>query len=123
MSTSGNDLIFVDADGHVLEPATAMIPFAPAGFEDRVWRITPDAAGNEMLTMDDMEPMDTAVMALAGTAGVDEDLRRKMHSGNFRYSDLPDHCWDANARLAVLDNDNITHSVMHATMLLGFQSL
>lgn len=120
---TGTDLVFVDADGHLLEPAAAMVPFAPEGFEDRVWRITPDAEGNEILTIDDMEPMDTAVMALAGTAGVDEDLRRKMHSGEFRYSDLPDHCWDAEARLEVLDTDGIAHSVLHATMLLGFQSL
>lgn len=116
-------LTFVDADGHVLEPATAMRDFAPPGFEDRVWRIEPDATGAEILHIDDMEPMDTAVMALAGTAGVDEDLRRKMHAGDFRYSDLPDHCWDAAARLAVLDTDGISHSVLHATMLLGFQGL
>lgn len=122
-ASTTTDLVFIDADGHLLEPASAMVPFAPEGFEDRVWRITPDADGNEILTIDDMEPMDTAVMALAGTAGVDEELRRKMHSGSFRYSDLPAHCWDPQARLQVLDNDNISHSVLHATMLLGFQSL
>jgi predicted TIM-barrel fold metal-dependent hydrolase len=119
----GSGLTFVDADGHVLEPASAMVDFAPPGFEDRVWRIEADESGAEILHMDDMEPMDTAVMALAGTAGVDEERRRKMHSGEFRYSDLPDHCWDAEARLAVLDADGISHSVLHATMLLGFQSL
>ena len=123
MTAGGTGLTFVDADGHVLEPASAMVPFAPRGFEDRVWRIQPDEDGNEILFMDDMEPMDTAVMALAGTAGLDDERRRRMHAGEFRYSDLPDHCWEAEPRLAVLDADGIAHSVLHATMLLGFQAL
>ena len=30
-------LQYIDSDGHILEPPTAMLDFAPAGYRDRIW--------------------------------------------------------------------------------------
>ena len=116
------DLIFVDADGHLLEPPTAFIDYAPDQYKDTIWQVHADDAGVEWLTLEDMR-MEAAVMALAAAGGFDEATRTKAHSGGLAYSDLPAYCWDAGARLDALDADNISQSVLYPTMLLTFQHL
>lgn len=115
-------LIYIDADGHLLEPPTALADFAPEGWKNRVWRVEKDAEGVEWLTMDDMK-MEAAVMALAAAGGFDEETRVKSHSGELGYLDLPAYCWEPEARLEALDGDRIAQSVLYPTMLLTFQSL
>ena len=115
-------LVFVDADGHLLEPPTALVDYAPAAYRDTIWQVRPDADGVEWLTLEDMR-MEAAVMALAGAGGFTDEQRVKAHSGSLAYADLPPTCWDGAARLDTLDGDNIAHSVLYPTMLLTFQSL
>lgn len=115
-------LRFVDADGHLLEPPEALIPYAPPEYAEQVWQVRADEAGTEWLTMEDMK-MEAAVMALAAAGGFDDETRTKAHSGQLGYRDLPAYCWDPAARLAALDDDNIEQSVLYPTMLLTFQSL
>ncbi len=117
-----SDLVFVDADGHLLEPPSALIEYAPAEYRDTVWQVRVDADGKEWLILEDMR-MEAAVMALAAAGGFDEEMRVKAHSGELTYTGLPDSCWSAKARLEALDNDDIAHSVLYPTMLLTFQSL
>lgn len=117
-----NDLIFVDADGHLLEPPTAFIDYAPEEYKDTIWQVHPDDDGVEWLTLEDMR-MEAAVMALAAAGGFDDETRTKAHSGGLAYADLPAYCWDAGARLVALDADNISQSVLYPTMLLTFQHL
>lgn len=117
-----SELMFIDGDGHLLEPPTDMARFAPAGYEGSVWRVEVRDDGTEWITLEDME-MRAEVMALAAAGGFDDATRVKSHSGELRYSDLPDYCWTAEGRLKALDGDNITHSVLYPTMLLTFQSL
>lgn len=116
------DLTFIDADGHLLEPPTALIDFAPEEYRDLVWQVRKDAEGVEWLTLEDMR-MEAAVMALAGAGGFDEETRIKAHSGQLGYLDLPEYCWDAAARLRALDDEDIAQSVLYPTMLLTFQHL
>jgi predicted TIM-barrel fold metal-dependent hydrolase len=120
--TNDSDLVFIDADGHLLEPPADLIRFAPKGFERRVWRVETREDGTEWITLDDME-MRAEVMALAAAGGFDEQTRVRSHSGELNYQDLPDYCWTAKGRLSALDSDNIAHSVLYPTMLLTFQSL
>jgi predicted TIM-barrel fold metal-dependent hydrolase len=122
MTSAPDPLIFIDADGHLLEPPTALVDHAPPGWEDKVWQVRKDDDGIEWLTMDDMR-MEAAVMALAAAGGFDEETRIRSHSGELGYLDLPDYCWEPEARLAALDGDDIAQSVLYPTMLLTFQSL
>lgn len=117
-----SDLVFIDADGHLLEPPTALVEYAPAEYRDTVWQVRPDADGVEWLTLEDMR-MEAAVMALAGSGGFDDEQRIASHSGQLTYSGLPDYCWTAAGRLAALDGDDIAQSVLYPTMLLTFQHL
>ena len=115
-------LTFVDADGHLLEPPTALIDYAPAEYKDTVWQVHRDADGVEWLTLEDMR-MEAAVMAFAAAGGEAEDERVSKHAGHRGYLDLPDYCWTAKGRLAALDGDSIAQSVLYPTMLLTFQHL
>lgn len=116
------DLVYVDADGHLLEPPTELIAYAPEEYRETVWQVGVDEDGVEWLTLEDMR-MEAAVMALAGAGGFDEETTRKAHSGQLGYADLPPYCWDAEARLAALDDEDISQSVLYPTMLLTFQHL
>ena len=116
------ELVFIDADGHLLEPPTALVEHAPEEYRDTVWQVRREADGVEWLTLEDMR-MEAAVMALAAAGGFDEATRVKAHSGALQYTDLPAYCWDADARLAALDADGISQSVLYPTMLLTFQHL
>ena len=116
------DLVFIDADGHLLEPPTALIDYAPDEYKDTVWQVHRDADGVEWLTLEDMK-MEAAVMAFAAAGGEAEDERVSKHSGERGYLALPDYCWAAKGRLAALDGDDIAQSVLYPTMLLTFQHL
>jgi len=116
------DLTFVDADGHLLEPPTALVDYAPAAFKDTVWQVRRDDQGVEWLTLEDMR-MEAAVMALAGAGGQSDEERIASHSGELSYIDLPAHCWEGPARVRAIERDGIAHSVLYPTMLLTFQSL
>jgi predicted TIM-barrel fold metal-dependent hydrolase len=117
-----DELVFIDADGHLLEPPTALVDYAPEGYRDAVWQVHADEDGVEWLTLEDVR-MEAAVMALAAAGGFDEEMRVRAHSGALKYRDLPDYCWDARARLRALDDDGIAQSVLYPTMLLTFQHL
>jgi predicted TIM-barrel fold metal-dependent hydrolase len=115
-------LTFIDGDGHLLEPPTALIDYAPDEYKDTVWQVHKDADGVEWLTLEDMK-MEAAVMAFAAAGGEAEDERVSKHSGERGYLDLPDYCWEAKGRLRALDGDQISQSVLYPTMLLTFQHL
>ena len=114
-----DELVYIDADGHLLEPPTALVDYAPEGYRDAVWQVHADEDGVEWLTLEDMR-MEAAVMALAAAGGFDEEMRVRAHSGALKYRDLPHYCWDARARLRALDDDGIAQSVLYPTMLLTF---
>ena len=73
-------LVFIDADGHVLEPPADMARYAEPEYADRVWRVSTREDGTEWITLDDME-MRAEVMALAAAGGFDAETRVRSHSG------------------------------------------
>src|SRR5438093_456524 len=121
MTTTLIALRYVDADGHVLEHPSGMREFAPPGYEDRVWHIETDDRGREWAVMDGHRLMANA-MALAGTAGMSLEDRERAQRLELKYTEVRPAAFDARARLADLDVDGITHSVLYPTLLLGIQS-
>ena len=41
-TTEQEPLRYIDSDGHILEPPTGMLDFAPAAYRDRIWHIETD---------------------------------------------------------------------------------
>jgi uncharacterized protein len=111
-------LDFIDSDGHVLEHPSGMLDYAPKGFEDRIWHIETDADGQEWCVYGG-ERMHANGLALAGTAGMTLEEREKAQRGELRYTEVRPAAYNAKARLADLDTDGITQSIVYPTMLLG----
>jgi predicted TIM-barrel fold metal-dependent hydrolase len=117
--TETRSLRYVDADGHILEPPTAMLDFAPAEYRDRIWHLETDADGTEYSVWNGRRMPSTG---LGGTAGFsDEDVER-VRNGELNYSQTRPSGWTASLRLADMDTDGIDVSVLYPTTMLGLQS-
>lgn len=115
------DLRFVDADGHVVEPPTELRDFAPPGYEDRVWHVETDDAGEDWVVIGDRRTA-ANVFAFSAAGGLPDDQREAVHRGELRYSEMRSGGWDRDTRLADMDAEGIERSVLYPTVLLSFQS-
>ena len=113
-------LRYIDSDGHILEPPTALPEFAPAAYRDRIWHIETDSDGQEWTVFNGNR---TPSIGLAGTAGFSDEKVDRVRSGEISYSQVRPSGWTASLRLADLDTDGIELSVLYPTSLLGLQSL
>jgi predicted TIM-barrel fold metal-dependent hydrolase len=113
-------LRYIDSDGHILEPPTALPEFASAKFRDRIWHVETERDGSEWIVYNGRR---TPAGGLAGTAGFsDEDVDR-VRNGEITYTQTRPSGWTANLRLADLDTDGIELSVLYPTFMLGLQSV
>src|SRR3974390_1278246 len=105
MTTTEQELLrYIDSDGHILEPPTGMLEFAPAAFRDRIWHVETDADGTEWFVYDGSR---SPAGGLAGTAGFsDEDVDR-VRNGEISYTQTRPSGWTADLRLKDLDTDGI----------------
>lgn len=118
--SADGELRYIDSDGHILEPPTALPDFAPAKFRDRIWHVETDPDGSEWTVFNGRR---SPAGGLAGTAGFsDEDVDR-VRSGEITYTQTRPSGWTASLRLADLDTDGIELSVLYPTFMLGLQSL
>jgi predicted TIM-barrel fold metal-dependent hydrolase len=118
MTTTEQPLRYIDSDGHILEPPTAMLDFAPAEYRDRIWHLETGADGVEYSVWNGRRMPSTG---LAGTAGFsDEDVDR-VRNGELVYSNTRPSGWTASLRLQDLDTDGIDISVLYPTTMLGLQ--
>ncbi|MSO78020.1 MAG: amidohydrolase [Acidimicrobiia bacterium] len=114
----GDDLRYLDADGHLVEHPTGLQNYAPHGFRDKVWHVETDAKGLEWVVMGDgREPAN--VYAAAAVAGFTDEEKQQAWTGQMRYSQIPGGAYDTKERLAAMDEDMIDVSVLYPTMLLG----
>jgi predicted TIM-barrel fold metal-dependent hydrolase len=113
-------LRYIDSDGHILEPPTAMLEHAPAEYRDRIWHIEIDADGTEYSVWNGRRTPSTG---LAGTAGFSDDDVDKVRRGERTYSDTRPSGWTASMRLHDMDTDGIDVSVLYPTTMLGLQSM
>src|SRR5437868_7425484 len=97
MATNGEGLRYVDSDGHILEPPTAMVDYAPAEYRDRIWHIETDAAGEEWLHYDG-NLLPANFLAAAGVAGMSDEERERSFRGEMRYTETRPAGWNAKAR-------------------------
>jgi uncharacterized protein len=119
-TTDERALRYIDSDGHILEPPTAMLDFAPAEFRDRIWHLETGADGIEYSVWNGRRMPSTG---LAGTAGFsDEDVDR-VRNGELNYSQTRPSGWTASLRLADMETDGIDVSVLYPTTMLGLQSM
>jgi predicted TIM-barrel fold metal-dependent hydrolase len=113
-------LRYIDSDGHILEPPTGMVEFAPAAYRDRIWHVQADADGQEYVVYNGRRHRSTG---LAGTAGFSDEDVDKVRSGEITYSRTRPSGWTAELRLRDMDMDGIELSVLYPTSMLGLQSL
>ena len=119
-TTDEPTLRYIDSDGHILEPPTAMLDFAPAEYRDRIWHLETGDDGVEYSVWNGRRMPSTG---LAGTAGFsDEDVDR-VRNGELNYSQTRPSGWTASLRLADMATDGIDVSVLYPTTMLGLQSM
>src|SRR5437764_9164973 len=112
------DLKFVDADGHVLEHPNQMLEYAPEGYRDRIWHIETDDDGNEWVVWDgSRDPAN--YFALAGAGGMSTEEQARIAAGERKYTDLRPGAFEPAPRIADLDTERISQSVLYPTTLLG----
>jgi predicted TIM-barrel fold metal-dependent hydrolase len=112
-------LRFIDSDGHILEPPTGLLDFAPAEYRDRIWHIETDSDGIEWMVWDEQR---NQAGGLAGTAGFSDEMVEKVRALEIPYSQTRPSGWTADLRLKDLDTDGIELSVLYPTSMLGLQS-
>src|SRR5262245_42048019 len=100
--TATDTLRYIDSDGHILEPPTALPEYAPAEYRDRIWHIETDEAGEEWLIYNGTR-ISANGMAAAGVAGMSDDDRERSFRGEMRYTETRPAGWNAAARLEDMD--------------------
>ena len=120
MTISERPLRYIDSDGHILEPPTGLLDFAPAAYRDRIWHLETGADGIEYSVWNGKRFPSTG---LAGTAGFSDEDVEKVRRGDLNYSQTRPSGWTASLRLSDMDTDGIDVSVLYPTMMLGLQSM
>jgi hypothetical protein len=78
-------LRYIDSDGHILEPPTALAEYAPHEYRDRIWHIETDRDGAEWLVYNGAR-MSANLLSAAGVAGMSDDDRERSFRGEMRYT-------------------------------------
>jgi predicted TIM-barrel fold metal-dependent hydrolase len=105
----------VDADGHILEPATLWEEYLEEKYRDRAMRIEIDADGLEYLAINGAPSQRTVkgVLGLMGAMG-EVDARP---SPERRYMDnVPYGAGDAKERVELLDQEHLARAVLYPTI-------
>jgi predicted TIM-barrel fold metal-dependent hydrolase len=118
-ATDETSLRYIDSDGHILEPPTAMLDFAPAEYRDRIWHLETGSDGVEYSVWNGRRMQSNG---LAGTAGFSDEQVDQVRNGELTYSNTRPSGWTASLRLADMDTDGIDVSVLYPTTMLGLQS-
>ena len=115
------DLDFVDADGHIVEPPFGLQDYASADMRDRIYHLEIDDDGEEWVVIGDKR-MAANVFTLTASGGFSEEERVRSHKGELKFSEMEGGCWNVKPRLADMDRDSISESVLYPTLFLSFQS-
>lgn len=105
----------VDADGHILEPPDLWENYLEAKYADRALRIQQDEEGFEYLEID-RQPSKRSRRGSLGLLGAmgSEDMRP---SAERHYADnIPFGACDANERLSLMDQENLSHCLLYPTI-------
>ena len=105
----------IDADGHVLEPATLWQEYLEPRYRDRALRIRVDDAGLEYLEIGG-RPSERTRGGSLGLLGAMGDAAARP-SPERRYADsMPFGAGDARERIELLERENLVRSVLYPTI-------
>ncbi len=115
--------VTVDADGHVLEPRDTWQKYMEPGLRDRAIRIENDAAGVEVLLVDD-QPHAALRGRLGALGGIGMDSEDLMTVGQRSYEDgCPPGGYDPAARLSVMDDERIDVALLYPTIGIAWEGM
>ncbi len=119
------DLLTVDADGHVLEPADTWERYIDPAFRDRALRVGIDADGFENLFIDN-QPTRMLKGRLGALGGIEAKTPAEKLAfqipGQRTYRDgAPPGGYDPHARLAVLDAEGIDRVLLYPTIGIAWE--
>src|SRR5262249_30241147 len=117
-----NGFRIIDADGHVLEPPTAMLRHAPEQYPDRIFHLEVRPDGSEVVHYAG-HTTSANYLAVAGTGGMSKEERMRAAAGKLKYTEIKPGAFDPKARLAEVAIDDIQQSVVYPTLMLGFPGL
>ena len=118
-----NDMLTVDADGHVLEPRDTWQKYMEPNLRGDAIRIEKDDEGVEVLLVENKPHL-----ALRGTlgalGGIEMDSTDLMTVGARSYEDgCPAGGYDPAARLAVMDDEKIDMALLYPTIGIAWEGL
>ena len=114
----------VDADGHVLEPADLWLRYVDPPWRDRAIRVRRGADGRDTLEIDGRPARLTTPEMLGGLGGMGrtlEELAAAALSGRYA-ENVPPAAVDPAARLALLDDEGLSHAVLYPTLGLQWEA-
>ena len=119
------DLLAVDADGHVLEPADTWERYIDPAFRDRALRVGIDADGFENLFIDN-QPTRMLKGRLGALGGIEAKTPAEKLAfqipGQRTYRDgAPPGGYDPHARLAVMDAEGIDKVLLYPTIGIAWE--
>ena len=115
-AVSPDDVLTVDADGHILEPRDTWLDYIDPHFRDRAIRIERDADGDEVLLIDG-KPLEVIRGRVATLGGIEMDPSSLLEPGRFSYEDgCPPGSYDPAARIGVLDQEKIDIALLYPTI-------
>jgi len=119
------DLLTVDADGHVLEPADTWERYIDPKLRDRALRVGIDADGFENLFIDN-QPTRMLKGRLGALGGIEAKTPAEKLAfqipGHRTYQDgAPPGGYDPQARLAVLDGEGIDKVLLYPTIGIAWE--
>src|SRR5262245_44777283 len=118
-----DDMLTVDADGHVLEPRDTWQKYLEPNLRADAIRIEKDAAGVEVLLVENK--VHQALRGRLGAlGGIGMDSTDLMTMGQRSYEDgCPKGGYDPAARLAVMDDERIDMALLYPTIGIAWEAL
>ena len=107
----------IDADGHVLEPATLWEDYLEAKYQDRAIRVKVDADGLEYLELNGA-PSKRTVKGVLGLMGAMGQPDAKPSADRTYMDNIPYGAGDPNERLALMEKENLDAAVLYPTVSL-----
>ena len=117
------NVLTVDADGHVLEPRDTWQKYLEPNLRDRAIRIEKDEEGVEVLLVDG-RPHTALRGRLGALGGIGMDSEDLMTVGQRSYEDgCPLGGYDPSARLAVMDDEQINIALLYPTIGIAWEGI
>ena len=115
--------MFVDVDGHILEPPDIWQKYAEPKYRERTLRLTKDKEGLECMSIDGQPSWFFQGGVLAAIAAIGKDVRPFLMPGKISYKKamLPGG-YDPHERIKVMDAEKIDMTMVYPSLGLGWES-